>query len=453
MGKIAKELKKNFLLHINKKVVNIAELRKAKQEAAQSFEAIKSFRDDFDPTVCDPFYLAYISTYSLVSHCMYDLANLKEMSSFKKISMAQEDLYMPSGPPMSPLTDSYYQSWECFDLTFGPDKETLATIFLDLVDILKISQDEIDLINALSVSRMGVYQVCQIIDKKILLKELITKTEQWCVCVAGYKGKVGELWFVRILPPPTKYLDYIDYSIVLTTPYVLRNSSEKNWNDFFLRNNVDKINYHTFMKQGPSMNYWNEFIFYGYLNYITEAVFLSGIPDKENTLPHHDKFNSYEDLLVATKKTTGGKKEKINDLRSINICEIDKPKIGEINKLPKELNGRKVSEVFLDYAMPLIESVVNKNVSNLEEVQAALRIPWIVWNSCVLKTSKNKKKNNFANELKKITDTEKEFQLMVSFFTQRKENDFSEFNYLMGEYQLIPKGKDGFNLRMESKLP
>jgi hypothetical protein len=451
MGKISKEIKKNLLLHINKKVVDIAQLREAKQDAAKSIEAIQSLRNEFDPITSDPLHHAYVSTYSLVSLCMYGLVNLKEMASFKKISMAQEDLYMPSAPPMSPLTDSYYQSWECFDLTFGTYKETLATIFLDLADVLKISQSEIDLIKILSASRMGVYKVCKIKDKKIFLKELVTNDEFWCVCPAGYEGEAGQLWYARVLPPPTEYLDYINYSIVMTTPYVLLNSNEKNWNDFFSRNNVDKNNYHTFMKFGPSFNYWHEFVFYGYSNFIKEAVFLSGIPDIESTLPHHEKFSAYEELSGTTKKPFTGKKSKKSDgrIKSINTCEIDQIRSDDLENLPPELNGRKVSEVFLDYAMPMIENFVNSDTCNLNELQEILRIPWIVWNSCVWESSKK----NFSNSLTQAAALDKELQAMVNFFEERKKNEFKNFNYLMGEYQIIPKGKGEFNLRMESKLP
>ena len=40
------------------------------------------------------------------------------------------------------------------------------------------------------------------------------------------------------------------------------------------------------MKHGPSANHWNEYIFCAYAGYCKEAVFLTGIPDVKESLPH-----------------------------------------------------------------------------------------------------------------------------------------------------------------------
>ena len=39
------------------------------------------------------------------------------------------------------------------------------------------------------------------------------------------------------------------------------------------------------MKHGPSLNHWNEYIFYAYSNFQRDVVFLSGIPDVKGSLP------------------------------------------------------------------------------------------------------------------------------------------------------------------------
>ncbi|MBT7609481.1 MAG: hypothetical protein HN576_06980 [Bacteriovoracaceae bacterium] len=287
MGKISASLKKNLLLHINKKVVDISSMREAKKIAVEATEHLKSLDDELSSGERDPLQHAYISTISFMSTCMYGLANLKEMKAFKKVSKEQEDLYMPSFPPMSPITDSYYVPWEMLDLRFGPDKETLSSIFLDLADSLKIDQDQIELLKNLSNSRMGIYEVVKKDGKKILLKEILTNKEYWSVCTAGYKGKIGQLWYVRLLPGIT---EYVDYSLVMTTPYVLLTHKKESWLSFFKDHKVTQFNYHNFMKFGPSLNFWNEFIFYGFCNFIDQAVFLSGLPDQMKTLPCSDDF-------------------------------------------------------------------------------------------------------------------------------------------------------------------
>ncbi len=40
------------------------------------------------------------------------------------------------------------------------------------------------------------------------------------------------------------------------------------------------------LKHGLDQNYWNEFVFKSYHHYQTDAVFLTGIPDMNATLPH-----------------------------------------------------------------------------------------------------------------------------------------------------------------------
>jgi hypothetical protein len=40
------------------------------------------------------------------------------------------------------------------------------------------------------------------------------------------------------------------------------------------------------MKHGPTPNHWNEYIFCAYAGHQHEAVFLTGIPDIKESLPH-----------------------------------------------------------------------------------------------------------------------------------------------------------------------
>ena len=39
-------------------------------------------------------------------------------------------------------------------------------------------------------------------------------------------------------------------------------------------------------KYGPTRTYWNDFVFEGYLNYRTEAIYLAGLPDVPESRPH-----------------------------------------------------------------------------------------------------------------------------------------------------------------------
>jgi hypothetical protein len=57
---------------------------------------------------CHPAYAAYVYAQNQVSVMSEQLTGLKEMAPFAHIVSEAEDLYLPSAPPMSPLTTSYF---------------------------------------------------------------------------------------------------------------------------------------------------------------------------------------------------------------------------------------------------------------------------------------------------------------------------------------------------------
>lgn len=308
MSIVANKLKKQFLLLAQKKVIDITSLRKSRQNSLENIERLNDMHKYIAQEVTDPLWSIYLLILDLTSTCMYDLASTKELKDFNNIAKKYQNIYLPSFPPMSPHSDSYYLQWELFDLAFGPSNETLCGIFYDLADILKLSPFEKDVIKKLSLSRMGLYLVCGHENGMIRLKELVTNKEFLCLCNSGYQGKTGQLWYVRILPP---IKNYANYYIISTTPYVILYDNIMKWSNFFEMNNITNEDMlHPFMKYGPTIDFWNEYIFYGYCNFIDQAIFLSGIPDQKNTLPSHNSFNSHSMLSKGfeTLLTIGDKK-------------------------------------------------------------------------------------------------------------------------------------------------
>jgi hypothetical protein len=422
MGKIASSVKKKFAFYTSKKIVDISEIRETRKEVQQQQLTLSSLKEEMIIGGLDPLFQVYISSMAFFASCMYPLAETPELKEFKKISIKNEDLYMPSAPPMSPILDSYFSFWESFDMRFGVDSETLGTIFLELVDLLKISEDEIDILKNLSASRMGVYEVISIKGGKYLLREFVSDNEFWCSCPSGHIGEVGEIWYTRLLHTPKSIADLVSYSTLGTTTYVMRKSTTKaDWIDFFKRQNVSKNNLDFFMKYGTESNFWNEYIFWGYSNYTGSAVFLSGIPDKTETLPCHKDFIKEEEGIFEH----GNNFEFIEDDKRLD--------------LPEEFYGKKVSQVFLEFSMPLINEFGN-NVSAVDELEEALKIPWAAWNSVIMG-----KKLKLPKELK----NNKEFGTMVKFFEKRKNTEFSQYKYLLGEFEVVPMS-DGFNLKIQA---
>ena len=109
---------------------------------------------------------------------------------------------------------------------------------------------------------------------------------------SGYAGHPGELWFIRLLPPANALFNY---HIVFNTPYILVDVTERMFADYLARevgrmgsrNLPGKLEASAYiMKHGPTPNHWNEYIFCAYTGHQHNAVFLTGIPDIKESLPH-----------------------------------------------------------------------------------------------------------------------------------------------------------------------
>lgn len=201
---------------------------------------------------------------------------------FKAMDKLEEE-YMPSGPPWSPLTRSYFSYWQSFDYPFGKARETLGSIFYDLAQHSKLDRRIVDATAALNASRVGIYEVLETKDGIISLKELLTNAPFRSTCLAGYQGKPGDLMFARITPslsgPEAP-------SLILTTPYIILTSKAEDWLAFFLRQGVDEAGLYGFFKYGPAEKYWHDYIMDGYVNFTSDRVYLTGIPDMPESLPH-----------------------------------------------------------------------------------------------------------------------------------------------------------------------
>jgi hypothetical protein len=190
---------------------------------------------------------------------------------------------------MSPLTGSFFTSWAFYDLQFD-GSDTLASCLIEANDIVGMNPDQLDTLEKLAASRMGIYEHVGIDGPHVRLRELVTDAEFICHNASGYRGKPGELWYVRLLPPLFPALAL--YHIAFTTPYILIQTSEDDWLQFLQRGmsqagfGTDKDGLQRFLKYGIGRNYWNEFVFNSYYHHQNDAIFLAGIPDLKATLPH-----------------------------------------------------------------------------------------------------------------------------------------------------------------------
>lgn len=237
----------------------------------------------------DPVHASYAAMEHITSLFAENISAFPELKAFARLVLKAQDVYMPSAPPMSPITTSFFATWAFYDLQFS-GTETIGTCLLEMNDVAGMSPGQLDALKKLSASRMGIYEHIGLDGRYVRLRELITNAEYSCHCTAGYCGQAGELWYIRLLPPLVP--DLATYHIVFTTPYILTEARKADWVQFLNRgasqsrfkNLPDRM--HQFLKFGPDPFYWSEFVFKGYHHHQHDAIFLAGIPDRAATLPH-----------------------------------------------------------------------------------------------------------------------------------------------------------------------
>jgi len=237
----------------------------------------------------DPIHAVYAFVQNITSLFSEGVSQMPEMQKFAELVAKAEDEYLPSGPPVSPLTASFFTTWAFYDLQFD-GSDTIGTCLIEANDVVCMNPGQLDALKKLADSRMGVYEQIGIEGSHVRLRELVTDTEFTCHAASGYRGRRGELWYVRLLPPLLP--DLASYHIGFTTPYVLTGVSKADWTQF-LRRGISQSGFakdheglHRFLKYGPDPNYWSEFVFKGYHHHQSDAIFLAGIPDLKTTLPH-----------------------------------------------------------------------------------------------------------------------------------------------------------------------
>ena len=214
---------------------------------------------------------------------------LPELDRLTRIIEKAEEGYMPGGPPMSPLTSSFFTCWAFFDACVGLGRETLGTIIMAVGRTFGMHEELVRVIGLMQDSRMAVYAHEGFSDGAIVLRELVTNRICKTICPSGYDGRAGELWYARVLPPPH---DGMDVHVAFTTPYVLIDPPESEWLAYFDRTlpleTPEKrvAAYERHMKWGPARDYWTEFVFEAYVNHRPDMIFLTGLPDVPESRPH-----------------------------------------------------------------------------------------------------------------------------------------------------------------------
>ena len=225
--------------------------------------------------------------------------HLPEARPLRDLIAKAEDEYMPQGPPMSPLTGSFFWTWAYCDAGVGPRRETCGEIVVTVAREFGMARTIVAAMNDLGSSRMGLWLAeaageGQTADRT-RLRELVTGDRYDAICPSGHRAVPGELWYARVLPDRTASGGSASVApgVVFTTPYVISPVEVPSWNAYLDRTlpsaPADRaVAYAELLKRGlrNQQRYWTEYVFEAYASHVHEAVYLRGVPDIAASRPH-----------------------------------------------------------------------------------------------------------------------------------------------------------------------
>lgn len=285
-GPIASKILKSLSEQRNK-AVDAATLRAGRKRAEEAQKSAISPQELARTAQKFPAHATYIYVQNQSAIMSEQVTELPEMEPFVDAISEAQDEYMPSWPPMSPISQSCFFCWSTYDLKVGAGQETLGQVILSIAAECGVHPSMVALMQALQDSRMGLYRVLEQRDGRARLQDLIGGAPFTAECPSGYSGRAGELWYTRVLPPPAPATDHV----LFTSPYVLLQPGVSQWMAYLERalatvsGATGKRALEQHFKWGPSPRYWMEFIFEGYVNHNSGAIFLKGLPDVAESRP------------------------------------------------------------------------------------------------------------------------------------------------------------------------
>lgn len=270
----------------------MAEFKKANQRAAEGMASIPSIQQMIEQGG-DPQHSIYVHALNLMSFFGEEVLTLPPAHKINDFYCKWLKTYTPNLPPISPISKSYFFCWVYLDAAFGGERETVGTCFVALQDRLSLHPGQIKAVVNLNQSRMGIYEVLGGDGCLYRLRELITDKQLTAHIYSGYRGRAGEIIYIRLVPP---LINSEEHWIGLTTPYLLVRQSEEDWLRYFARQEIIpqtvgvETRLYRHMKDGKDRTYWSEYAFYGYCNYGPGVIVLTGFPDQPETQPAHVKY-------------------------------------------------------------------------------------------------------------------------------------------------------------------
>jgi hypothetical protein len=168
-GPLARKVIDSARQQLQRKVTSLSEWKEGKLKSEEYQKGIIS-EDKLNKI--DPLHALYMYSQNHLSVLIEQITELSILDKLADRYAKASDQYMPFGPPVSPLTGSYFTCWGAFDLcTLGAKKETLCTIVIDFCKFINADHGQIEVFEEMQNSRMGIYKHSGVSGKYINFQE------------------------------------------------------------------------------------------------------------------------------------------------------------------------------------------------------------------------------------------------------------------------------------------
>lgn len=122
-------------------------------------------------------------------------------------------------------------------------------------------------------------------------------------------------------------------------------------------------------------------------------------------------------------------------------------------KLSVFLQKRKASEVFVDYAMPYLNIILNdiEHEPSTTDLENILRLPWCIWNKVVAESDLKQELSILLEQALRLYyyNIPPGGEQLIEDLKTRKRKKFKQYNYYLGRYQVYSKSNGTLIIKVE----
>jgi hypothetical protein len=235
----------------------------------------------------DPSFHAYAAALNAANEFASQALDVLELIPFNNRLADIQEEYMPSYPPMSPVTSAFFAGWMVLDARDALTGLTLGELLVHSLGHTGKFDHLRKAMVALNNSFCSFYEVTAVDDNGATLWDIAGEQEIQCWNSSGYPGRPGEIWYVRLAPP---FAGGCHRSVTLHTPCVFKEGNRRVWEGFFQRHlgseGAGGRSLRDYLKYGKSLPYWLEFVLQAFWGYTGNMIEVAGVPDDPASLPH-----------------------------------------------------------------------------------------------------------------------------------------------------------------------